>query len=256
MNLDNFQKALSELQTRCNGLVQNLTTNLNRFPKSPPWARIAPIRPLTAETIEQRLEGVPVYALSNAADEFMLVSGASTGRNLGLFCFNKEDAEALLHQVTAIDPLMPQGSKVVPVALNKVFQLKVNGVAFRLIPEFSQVKNALQEREKSGIPSSDFFGVPVFQSRSLILKNQTKRYRPLFFRKEDLENSIEKASGQLNRVKLSTGQGDIEVASLEDVIKEMKFCRKILHQNGMMLFLYLLDLMFQVQLTPICYSVR
>lgn len=122
MNFDNFQKALSEFQTRCNGLVQNLTTNLNRFPKSPPWARITPngIRPLAAETIEQRLEGVPVYALSNAADEFMLVSGASTGRNLGLFCFNKEDAEALLHQVTAIDPLMPQGSKVVPVALNKV----------------------------------------------------------------------------------------------------------------------------------------
>ncbi|PNX81528.1 protein TIC 22 chloroplastic-like, partial [Trifolium pratense] len=59
-------------------------------------------------------------------------------------------------------------------------------------------------------------------SRSLILKSQNKRYRPLFFRKEDLENSLEKASGQLNRIKSSTGQGDIEVAALEDVIKEMK----------------------------------
>jgi hypothetical protein len=52
----------------------------------------------------------------------LLVSGASTGKNLGLFCFKKEDAEALLQQVTAIDPLMPNGSKVVPVALNKVYR--------------------------------------------------------------------------------------------------------------------------------------
>lgn len=226
MNFENFQKALSEFQTHCSNVVQNLTTNLNRFQNPPPWARISqnatPIRPLSTEAIEQRLEGVPVYALSNATDEFLLVSGASTGKNLGLFCFKKEDAEALLHQVTAIDPLMPNGSKVVPVALNKVFQLKVNGVAFRLIPEFAQVKNALNEMEKSGIPSDGFFGVPIFQSRSLILKSQNKRYRPLFFRKEDLENSLEKASGQLNRIKSSTGQGDIEVAALEDVIKEMK----------------------------------
>lgn len=50
------------------------------------------------------------------------------------------------------------------------------------------------------------------------MKSQSKRYRPLFFRKEDLENSLEKAAGQLNRIK----SGDIEVSALEDVIKEMK----------------------------------
>lgn len=122
MNFENFKKALSEFQTHCNNTVQNLTTNLNLRPNPPPWARIAQtaIKPMSTEAIEKRLEGVPVYALSNATDEFLLVSGASTGKNLGLFCFKKEDAEALLHQVTTIDPLMPNGSKVVPVALNKV----------------------------------------------------------------------------------------------------------------------------------------
>lgn len=122
MNFENFQKALSEFQTHCNNVVQNLTANLNLRPNPPPWARIAQnaVKPMSTEAIEKRLEGVPVYALSNATDEFLLVSGASTGKNLGLFCFKKEDAEALLHQVTTIDPLMPSGSKVVPVALNKV----------------------------------------------------------------------------------------------------------------------------------------
>lgn len=177
---------------------------------------------MSAEEIEDRLDGIPVYALSNPEDEFMLVSGTSTGKSLGLFCFKKEDAESLLDQVIAVDPHMRHGSKVVPVALNKVFQLKVNGVAFRLIPESSQVTNALREREKSGLPSDSFSGVPVFQSRSLILKSQKKRYRPLFFRKEDLENSLERASRQQNQLNPALRQGDIQVAVLEDVIKEMK----------------------------------
>lgn len=177
---------------------------------------------MTVEAIEERLEGIPVYALSNASEEFLLVSGSSSGKNLGLFCFNKDDAEALLNQVTLIDPHARQGSKVVPVALNKVFQLKVNGVAFRLIPEFSQVKNALKEREKSGSVSSGFSGVPVFQSRSLILKSQDKRYRPLFFRKEDLDNTLQSAAREQNRLNPTLRQGDIQVVTLEDVIKEMK----------------------------------
>lgn len=91
---------------------------------------------MSAEAIEQRLEGVPVYALSNASDEFLLVSGTSNGKNLGLFCFNKDDAEALLHQVTDIDPHMRHGSKVVPVALNKVtFSLSLSLSLFPL-PSF------------------------------------------------------------------------------------------------------------------------
>ncbi|XP_057417810.1 protein TIC 22-like, chloroplastic [Lotus japonicus] len=235
MNLDNFHKTFADLQTRCTTFVHNLTLLRPNPPPPPfrtnlPWARISqntsatttgPV-PAAKSSIEQCLEGVPVYALSNAAEEFLLVSGSSTGKNLGLFCFNKDDAEALLHQVTEIDPHIRQGSKVVPVALNKVFQLKVDGVAFRLIPEFSQVVNALQEMEKSGLPSSDFSGVPVFESRSLMLKSQNKRYRPLFFRKEDLENSLQRAAREQNKLNPAIRQGDIQVTALEDLIKEMK----------------------------------
>ncbi|RYR47092.1 hypothetical protein Ahy_A07g033028 [Arachis hypogaea] len=51
-----------------------------------------------------------------------------------------DDAQALLRQVSMVDPRMHDGSKVFPVALNK---LKVNGMAFRLILEQSQIKNVL-----------------------------------------------------------------------------------------------------------------
>ncbi|OIW19171.1 hypothetical protein TanjilG_13953 [Lupinus angustifolius] len=228
----NFHKAITDLQRRFSTLTDHPQpppsfTFQNPLSVNPPWARVAqnlkPFRkPLSAEEIEERLDGIPVYALSNPEEEFMLVSGSSTGKNLGLFCFKQEDAESLLDQVTVIDPHMRQGSKVVPVALNKVFQLKVNGVAFRLIPEHTQVQNALREREKLGLPADSFSGVPVFQSKSLILKSQKKRYRPLFFRKEDLENSLERASRDQNQLNPALRQGDIQVAVLEDIIKEMK----------------------------------
>ncbi|KAH9622274.1 hypothetical protein KSS87_001374, partial [Heliosperma pusillum] len=94
--------------------------------------------------VEERLAGVPVYALSNSNEEFVLVSGIKSKMPIGLFCIKKEDADSLLNQVRLIYPNMRRGSSVVPVALNKVFQLKVNGVAFRLIPEASQLKNALR----------------------------------------------------------------------------------------------------------------
>lgn len=177
---------------------------------------------MSADAIEERLAGVPVYALSNAADEFVLVSGVSTGKSLGLFCFKKEDAEALLEHIRSLDPGMQTGSKVVPVALNKVFQLKLNGVSFRLIPESSQVKNALREREIAGILDDGISGVPVFQSRSLILKSENKSYRPAFFRKEDLDDSLQRAARDQNRFNPAFKRGDIQVAVLEDVIKGMK----------------------------------
>ena len=71
---------------------------------------------------------MPVYALANAAHEIVLVSSARAGAQhggegarpppaLGLLCFRKEDADALLEQMEGD---MRAGSCVVPVALNKV----------------------------------------------------------------------------------------------------------------------------------------
>ncbi|KAK4483352.1 hypothetical protein RD792_010538 [Penstemon davidsonii] len=166
---------------------------------------------MSEEEIEERLAGVPVYALSNGSREFVLVSGTNTGKNLGLFCFSEADADTLLKQMKSVDPSMSSDSQVVPVALSKIFQLKVDGVALRLVPEVSQIKNALKERKRTtGVELESFPGVPVFQSRSLILRSQNKRYRPVFFRKEDLEKSLSRAS--IDQKQLNPRlRGDIQV---------------------------------------------
>ncbi|CAI9297526.1 unnamed protein product [Lactuca saligna] len=72
------------------------------------------------------LSGVPVYALSNSSEEFVVVSGQNPVKSLGLFCFKEEDAETLLGQMKSMDPRMRPGSKVVPIALS---MRKVNGVS-------------------------------------------------------------------------------------------------------------------------------
>ncbi|KAF8047697.1 hypothetical protein N665_2863s0001 [Sinapis alba] len=223
---------------------QALDSRISRFTSGstpPVWARIsddggrkthvaavAPVRRssgpgLSADDMEERLAGVPVYALSNSNEEFVLVSGTSTGKSLGLLFCKEEDAEALLQQMKVMDPRMrKEGSKVVALALSKVFQLKVNGVAFRLIPESTQVKNALKERKTAGFTDDDFNGVPVFQSKSLILRSDNKSYRPVFFRKEDLEKSLTRASHQQNRLNPALKPGDIQVAVFEEIVKGMK----------------------------------
>ncbi|KAK6930659.1 Tic22-like [Dillenia turbinata] len=152
--------------------------------------------------IDERLGGVPVYALINSSEELVLVSGVGTGKSLGLFCFKSEDAEALLEQMKSINPTMRSGSRVVALDLNKVFQLKVNGVAFRLIPDSVQVKNALVVRQSAGFRQEDFAGVPVFQ--------------------EDLENSVLRASRVQKMLNPALRPGDIQVVVLEEIIKGMK----------------------------------
>ncbi|EOA33151.1 hypothetical protein CARUB_v10016492mg [Capsella rubella] len=217
--------------------------SVSRSGNAPVWARIsndaggdgggvrtqatAPVKGsgkgLSADAIEERLAGVPVYALSNSNEEFVLVSGTSSGKSLGLLFCKEEDAETLLRQMKSMDPRMrKEGSKVVALALSKVFQLKVNGVAFRLIPESTQVKNALKERKTAGIDDDDFHGVPVFQSKSLILRSENMSYRPVFFRKEDLEKSLKRASSQQNRLNPALKPGDIQVEVFEDIVKGMK----------------------------------
>lgn len=164
---------------------------------------------------------MPLYALSNPNQEFVLVSAGNGKTSLGLFCLGEADAASLLHQLECIDPSMHKDYRVVPLALNQVIQLKVDGMAFRLIPEASQVMNAIKVRKRSGISDTTFPGVPVFQSNSLVLRKENMRYRPFFFRKEDLEKSLSRASREQNILNPAL-KGDIQVAVLEDIIQGMK----------------------------------
>jgi len=200
----------------CSSVSQNL-------PKSDFEAQHLFDLAMNSKEVSKRLDGIPVYTVSNSAKEFVLVSDMNNQRSLGLFCFRQQDAEALLSQVIGTEPRVGGRAKVIAVSLNKVYELRKEGITLRFLPDPHQVKNALQTASKAGVPGHAFPGVPVFQSNNLILRSHDKRFRPIFFSKEDLEGSLARAFQQQKKLNPSFDVStDIQVGSFEDVIRRME----------------------------------
>ncbi|KAL4309125.1 hypothetical protein GQ457_01G010120 [Hibiscus cannabinus] len=112
-------------------------------------------------------------------------------------------------------------AKVVPITLDQVYSLKVEGIAFRFLPDPIQIKNAL-ELKASDIKSG-FDGVPVFQSDLLVVRKKNKRFLPIYFNKEDIEKELSKVSRASRGPSVSQ---HIMVGSLEDVLKKMEMSER------------------------------
>ncbi|CAI6011915.1 unnamed protein product [Closterium sp. NIES-65] len=178
---------------------------------------------MSADQVAKRLDGVPVYTVTNTASEFVLISDMGGNKSLGLFCFRREDAEMLLAQVKDREPSLGRGAKVVPVSLDKVYQLSAEGIAFRFLPDPTQVKHALQVLSASGETARAFDGVPVFQSENLILRSKNRRFCPVFFNKEDLDAALKKAIKQKQAVNPTMRvTNNIQVGSFEEVLKMLE----------------------------------
>ncbi|KAF5200433.1 Tic 22 protein [Thalictrum thalictroides] len=175
---------------------------------------------LSSDYVAKTLAGTAVYTVSNSNNEFVLISDPNNIKSLGMLCFRQEDAEALLAQVQLKQPNLGRGARVVPITLDQVYMLKVEGIAFRFLPDPAQIRNALEL--KAADLKNGFDGVPVFQSDLLVVKKKNKRYCPIYFQKEDIEKELSKVS-RTSRGGLSQ---HIVVGSLEDVLKKMEMSDK------------------------------
>eukprot|EP00262_Sarcandra_glabra_P011048 TRINITY_DN2674_c1_g1_i3.p1 TRINITY_DN2674_c1_g1~~TRINITY_DN2674_c1_g1_i3.p1 ORF type:complete len:291 (+),score=35.96 TRINITY_DN2674_c1_g1_i3:181-1053(+) len=206
--------------------VSNVVSNRPRRRNFPLFAATSPEtwRPnhafdvaLSAEYVAGTLAGTSVYTVSNSNNEFVLISDPNNFKSLGLLCFRQEDAEALLAQVQLRQPVLGRGARVVPITLDQVYMLKVEGIAFRFLPDPTQIRNALEL--KSADLARGFDGVPIFQSDLLVVKKKNKRYFPIYFQKEDIERELLKVSRASRGLGISQ---HIMVGSLEDVLKKME----------------------------------
>lgn len=175
---------------------------------------------LTSNHVAKSLAGTSVYTVSNSDNEFVLMSDAEGAKSIGLLCFRKEDAEAFLAQVRSRKKEFRGNAKVVPITLDQVYMLKVEGIAFRFLPDPVQIRNALELRAAN---KGGFDGVPVFQSDLLVVKKKNKRYCPVYFSKEDIEQELSKVSRSSKGVGVSQ---HIMVGSFEDVLKKMELSEK------------------------------
>ncbi|KAL2630917.1 hypothetical protein R1flu_015603 [Riccia fluitans] len=225
----NFQQAFQKLSRQQHGSRRAMFASISQ--SSLDMSASEEPRPLfqlamSVDQVARRLDGVPVYTVSNSANEFVLVSDINSQKSLGIFCFREKDAEALLSQVRDREPSLGRGAKVVAVSLDKVYQLNTEGIAFRFLPDPHQVKNALETKGKPGDKGEKkrtFDGVPVFQSDNLILRSNNRRFCPIFFCKEDLERALSRAFKQQQKVNPSLQvNSNIQVGSFEDVLKRLE----------------------------------
>ncbi|KAH9758281.1 protein TIC 22 [Citrus sinensis] len=217
----------SELSSRLDDTKRTLSRRLQRPPLPvPPFAFLSQPKQALAATlssdfVSKTLAGTAVYTVSNSSNEFVLISDPNGAKSIGLLCFRQEDAEAFLAQVRLRRKELRSAAKVVPITLDQVYMLKVEGIAFRFVPDPAQIRNALEL--KAADVRTGFDGVPVFQSELLVVKKKNKRYCPVYFQKEDIEKELSKVS------RASRGAGvsqHIMVGSLEDVLKKMETSEK------------------------------
>eukprot|EP00252_Welwitschia_mirabilis_P006832 TRINITY_DN1773_c0_g1_i3.p1 TRINITY_DN1773_c0_g1~~TRINITY_DN1773_c0_g1_i3.p1 ORF type:complete len:354 (+),score=43.72 TRINITY_DN1773_c0_g1_i3:176-1237(+) len=170
---------------------------------------------LHPEQVLVSFQEVPVYAVCNPYNEFMLISDPENDKSLCMLSFRAEDAQTFLEQAKRSVRGLQRGSSVVPLTFRQVYQLKAQGIAFRFLPDPIQVRNAIEIQR-----SESFLGVPVFQSDVIILEKERQRLIPMYFRKEDLVEDLEKILRKKSKVAQAVSA--MMVGSLEDVLKQME----------------------------------
>ncbi|XP_012839132.1 PREDICTED: protein TIC 22-like, chloroplastic isoform X1 [Erythranthe guttata] len=210
--------------------------------------------------IKERLKEVPVYRLKSNR-RLSLVRSHVTDRRAGLFFFSEADAQDSAADYNTVEFNRKRGGlQTLKVPLAEIIELEELGfnkampsichwfvaeflpmyapamvnrfvedkvadphVYIRLVPDISEVKNALQERKKAGFHGDTFTGVPVFQSDALKVRvdGSPNNLSHAFFRKADLENALR---GKKQTDHIDEKSDIIQVTALEDIIQEMKDC--------------------------------
>jgi len=211
----------------------------------PPPNEALPQVAMAPALLQERLALVPVFTVTNAQNEFILVSGLpqgggdGAGKQLGLFFFSEKDAGSLLEQIRKGNPVIGRNARVTAIGLDKVYSLMraqesgvdqegvsaaaTEGIAFRFLPDAMQIKNALEILHGDNRDTDHFKGVPVFQAEGLTIRTENKRYLPLFFSREDLEKALSNAGKKQGETNARMPRpSHIEVGSFENVLKQME----------------------------------
>ena len=99
-------------------------------------------------------------------------------------------------QIREANPKLGRAARVLTTSMDRVYAFSsappgasgTEGVLFRLVPDPTQVRRALELYEHAGVAAGGggagggFQGVPLFQAEGLTIKGDKSRYTPLFFR--------------------------------------------------------------------------
>lgn len=189
---------------------------------------------LPKDQVLQKLRAVPMFTIADAQGAPLVASapGANGQKNTpvaGVFV-SQQDAQTFLNGLKTKNPDLAKNVKVMPVSLAEVYELslanknKPDGLTFAFVPTQQQVASAVEILKQSGQKVERFNGVPVFIARGgkakgyLTVKRGNQQIIPLFLKKEELQNMVQRLKQQQPDLASSV---DIQVVNLEGVIQTL-----------------------------------
>ncbi len=173
--------------------------------------------------IIQKLEGVPVFTLTDQTGSPLAERGATKGTAIRVY-FSPKDAQAAAQKLRRSKPEVLKQLQVRPVSLSEIYKLqaskKVNVVFVPLSSQVAaagNVTNSLSNPKVEGVPL--FLGLAGKQPGYLTINQNKKQVIPLFFDREQLEPYMEAFKKKNPGLAASTG---IQVLTLEKFLGTLR----------------------------------
>jgi nickel transport protein len=184
--------------------------------------------------VVKRLEGVPVFAITNEKGAPILASvpNQKDGSQIATFFVSHQDAQAAVDKIKKSNSNVGKSARVVPVSLRQAYELardtkknKQEKIAFQFLPTQQQVNSAVSLLKQKGKEVKQFNGVPLFYASGgsgkdkglLTVSQNNKQMIPFFFNQQDLKAMLD----QLKKENSKLSATQVEVTTLGQVVDSM-----------------------------------
>jgi Tic22-like family len=188
-----------------------------------------PIQALPESQIVDKLQGIPVFALTDS-DNLLLTASAANEQGKpakgGAF-FSQADAKTFLQKLQKENPNLAKQVEIRPVSLSEVYKAQMSldpkkRVDILYVPNQNQVKTALSLVQKSDKQFNG--GVPVFIAKNskkgtfiTIAGKNNQSVVPVFFDRDQLQPLIDKFKQQQPSATI-----EVQVFALEALLDGMR----------------------------------
>jgi hypothetical protein len=190
-----------------------------------------PIQALPESQIVDKLQGIPVFALTDS-DNLLLTASVANEQGKpakgGVF-FSQSDAKTFLQKLQKENPSLAKQVEIRPVSLSEVYKAQMSldpkkRVDILYVPSQNQVKTALNLAQKAQPSLKQFNGVPLFFARVskkgtylTVPDKDNKPVVPLFFDRDQLQPMIDKFKQQQPNANV-----EVQVLTLENALDGMR----------------------------------
>jgi hypothetical protein len=199
-----------------------------------------PTQALPESQIVDKLQGIPVFALTDS-DNLLLTASATSepGKPAkgGAF-FSQADAKVFLQKLQKDNPNLAKQVEIRPISLGEIYKAQMNldpkkRVDILYVPNQDQVRTALALVQKSEPSLKQFNGVPLFAAKNskkgtylTITGKDNKSVVPLFFDRDQLQPLINKFKQQQPNAVV-----EVQVLTLETLLDSMRNKNDALYES-------------------------